>query len=116
MATLTVDGIVITLSATENAESNKYTLTGKYDSKLTGKNFDFKVANDPKNPKYNDNAIEIVTSTKSTSSIHILSSGHPKDVWVWHHLTTNDSDTGGGDPVTPRGTEVEVSGDDETRN
>ncbi|MCF2873567.1 MULTISPECIES: hypothetical protein [unclassified Tenacibaculum] len=103
MATLTVKGVQITLSAIENSNST-YTLTGKYSSG----SFDFQLANDPDNPQYNGNAIEItIPSSQKNSPIEFTHTGDPSDLWVWasSDITTDVI----GDPTTPRGTKVIVS-------
>ena len=102
MATLTVNGVQITLSAIENNDST-YTLTGEYSSG----SFKFQLTNDPDNPQYNGNAIEIITDSSASSPTQFTHAGDPSDLWVWSSLNVTTDVVG--DPTTPRGTEVAIS-------
>ncbi|WP_299136570.1 hypothetical protein [uncultured Tenacibaculum sp.] len=102
MSKLNVNGVEIALSAKENLEKTKCTLTGTFKESK----FAFQKANDPSNNKYDGYAIEIITSTTSSSPISILCDGDPSDLWVWTNLGKTDVV---GDPTTPRGTEVIVT-------
>lgn len=101
MSELKVNGVDIILSAVENSEKTKCTLTGAFDIG----NFAFQKTNDPDNKKYDGYAIEIITSTISSSPISILCDGDPSDLWVWTTLPKTIGDI----IDTPRGTEVIIS-------
>ncbi|CAM1343978.1 hypothetical protein [Tenacibaculum amylolyticum] len=92
--TLTVNGIEITLTATELPGNTQYKLTGTYDPKSTGKNFNFQKLDDPNNPNKNDysgKSFKIISDSKSSSPITIKPNGKVGEkIWVW-----SDSDTMG---------------------
>lgn len=80
---------------------------------LEGKNngvdvsgYSFQEANEEGNASTHQ--YEVITSTATSLQIQInLVKGDTLNVWT--NLSKDDSDLGGGDPTTPRGTEVIVS-------
>lgn len=93
--TLTVNGIEITLTATELPGNTQYKLTGTYNSGETGKNFSFQKLDDPNNPNknnYSGKSFKVISDSNGSSPITIKPNGKlGEKIWVWSDSYTMDT-------------------------